>query len=275
MAITTTRNTAESYGAIPFVNERYELKYIVHRSQLAGIRRYVRQFCDPDLHGVGDPPNYLVTTLQLDTPFHDLCLAKERDALNRFKLRIRAYGEVPNGPIKLEIKQKNNNVFMKRKAEIGINDYDPERILDPTAQVPRLRPRDVFPYLEFVRLVREISARPAMYIRYIRESYNANNGDGARITLDSRMRYAPTRRWELFPRDLRWRCMDTPTAFREIDGDSILELKSGMAVPTWMLEMIERFGLTQVGFCKYAVAYRLESIYRGYAYSDASDNCSI
>jgi len=71
--------------------ERYELKYIVHPSQLADIRDFIRPFTVSDPNASIDPPEYEVITLQLDSPWLALYKAKEHDALNRFKLRIRTY----------------------------------------------------------------------------------------------------------------------------------------------------------------------------------------
>jgi hypothetical protein len=42
-----------------------------------------------------------------------------------------------------------------------------------------------------------------------------------------------------------------------------------------MTELVERFNLTTTGFCKYATAWRMESIYRGYEYDVTSQNVSI
>ena len=253
---------------------RYEFKYVVEPSKIDRIRAYVRQFCEPDPHGNGSPPNYEVTTLQLDTPFHDLGLAKERDALNRFKLRIRAYTPWMDNVLKLEVKQKINDRYFKFKARLDSKDFDPECLLKKDAAHPNLRPADTRAYLTFVRLVRELSARPAMYIRYRRESYNATMNGYARVTLDSRLRYARASKWSPDPGPIRWTCMDTATALKNSNGGFILELKSTGSMPVWMIELIERFELDRVGFCKYSTALRLESIFRGIQYSEASDACA-
>lgn len=253
---------------------RYEFKYIIDRRSIEGVRNFVRQFCEPDPHCKGSSPRYEVTTLQLDTPFHDLGLAKERDALNRFKLRVRAYSPWNENEIKLEVKEKLNDRYFKLKSRLRPGEFDAGFLLDAQVTPPNLLPQDVRAYLTFVRLVREISARPAMLIRYERESYNSVIDDYARVTLDGRLRYATTDRWELDPGAVKWRCMDTSTALRDTRGSAILELKTLQAMPVWMTELIERFALDRVGFCKYSTALRLESLFRGFTYSDASDNCT-
>jgi len=42
--------------------------------------------------------------------------------------------------------------------------------------------------------------------------------------------------------------------------------------PTWMLELVRRFNLSNTGFCKYATAWRLETLFRGFMYGDGSEN---
>ena len=72
--------------------ERYEAKYIIHPSQVPQIREFVRPFVVDDPHAEGVPPSYIVTTLQLDSFDRGLYMAKQNEAINRFKLRIRTYG---------------------------------------------------------------------------------------------------------------------------------------------------------------------------------------
>ena len=69
------------------VIERHEAKYIIPTQLVPQIREYIRPFCDADPNGVGTPPEYVITTLQLDSPSYALHHAKENEALNRFKLR--------------------------------------------------------------------------------------------------------------------------------------------------------------------------------------------
>ena len=52
--------------------ERFEQKYIIHPKLVPEIRKYIEPFCIPDPNGKGALPEYLVTTLQLDTPTMDL-----------------------------------------------------------------------------------------------------------------------------------------------------------------------------------------------------------
>jgi len=253
--------------------ERYELKYIVHPSQLADIRDFIRPFTVSDPNASIDPPEYEVITLQLDSPWLALYKAKEHDALNRFKLRIRTYVTDETSPVFLEIKRKIKGIIVKSRARIP---------LDAWSRAVETRPRDPLGirltaegtnYLQFLRLVQELGARPVMRIRYLRESYLGRNDQYARLTIDRRLQYQPTRSWDMEDFDGRWWSMDTAFAQRRPWSGVILELKTFLDAPLWMVDLTERFDLERVGFCKYFTAMRLESLYGGAMYSDASENC--
>ena len=265
-------------GAKDLVIERFEQKFMLHPRLVAPVREFIRPFCIPDPNGRGDIPEYIVTTLQLDTPAMDLALAKERKAFSRFKLRIRTYGTdaPPKAPIFLEIKRKVGNVIIKSRAKLNRATYHEKTVTHPDTAALLKSPKDNAVQLEFCRVSNEIGARPKMLIRYIRESYFGANDDYARITFDRRISYRPTREWLLPGPEVAewkyWRPMDVQESFRRDYAAYIFELKSMRDTPTWMLETIERFNLLNTGFCKYATAWRLETLQRGFTYTLEGSN---
>jgi VTC domain len=267
-------------GAKDLIIERFEQKFILHRRLVAPVREFIRPFCIPDPNGKGDIPEYIVTTLQLDTPLMDLALAKERKAFSRFKLRIRTYGldAPPKGPIFLEIKRKVGNVIIKSRAKMNRTTYHDQTVTHPETATLLKNPKDNAVQLEFCRVANEIGARPKILIRYIRESYFGANDDYARVTFDRRVSYRVTRDWILPGEEVAdwkyWRCMDMQEAFRRPYAGYIFELKSMRDTPTWMLETVERFNLLNTGFCKYATAWRLESLHRGFEYTIEGTNAT-
>ena len=268
----TPSSTPETHLLAGF--QRYEFKFIVSPAQVDSIRPFLLAFCEADPHATGQRPEYTVRTLHLDTPYHDLFLAKERRSNNRFKLRMRAYGEECSGRLTLEIKQKVGEVYYKQKAPLLSDRFEASQLFDAHAPIALEDPQEIYSYLNFVRLVRELAARPAALIRYHRECYNSVADPYARVTLDRDLCYLPTRQWNLYPEPRIWRRMDIATAFRDQDSGYILELKFAGPMPSWMSELIERFDLRRQGFCKYAAAMRLESLFCGFRYSDESENCT-
>ena len=186
---------------------------MVAPEQVPEIRRFIRPFVYEDEHSIGDIPEYLVTTLQLDAPNATLHYAKERKARTRFKLRIRTYGTGNECPYFLEIKRKINVMILKSRVVLQPKDYSKENILHPTSIIPFANEAENMNYLEFVRLVREIGARPFVYVNYVRESYKGVSERYARVTIDRRLRYRPARGSWTFPcQSARWYSMDTQTS---------------------------------------------------------------
>lgn len=255
--------------------ERHEAKYLIPPALMAPIRDFIRPFCVPDDNAVSDTglPEYEVTTLQLDSADMSLYRAKERESLNRFKIRVRTYGLDGRCPIFLEIKRKIKGVIVKSRATIA-----PDRWHDQTCRYPQaglLFPsrKEEENYLNFVRLVQTLDARPVVLIRYRRESYLGKNDQYSRLTFDHTLRYRPTRDWNLLPEGGHWWTMDSATAMNRPYSGVILELKTFADAPRWMVDLTERFDLTRIGFCKYFTAVRLESLFNGALYSEAAENC--
>ena len=226
------------------VIERFEQKYIIHPRLVPQIRKYLEPFCIPDPNGKGDIPEYIVTTLQLDTPQMDLALAKERKMFARFKLRIRTYGTDanPNLPVFVELKRKVGGVIIKSRSKMKRSEYKSGMLLHPE-EMPILKTaKDNVNLMDFSRIARQIGARPRMLIRYIRESYFGANDDYARITFDRRVSYRPTRSWELPDERLadwkHWSSMDTQTGLRRPFAGYIFELKAMRDSPRWMLDLV-------------------------------------
>lgn len=254
--------------------ERHEAKYIVPYTLMPEIRRYLHPYVVRDKHGVGEVPKYLVRTIQLDS--RSLCLhyAKEVEALNRFKLRIRTYGTDGMAPYFVEIKRKLRNVIVKSRSVLKAGQYSPELFLNPGAHILFSSEKEHMNYLDFLRLSQEIGAQPVTMIQYERESYMGRLEDYARVTLDTRVCYQMTPSYDFgHVNGSRWRRIDTPTGLRTDYAAFVLELKSKMGIPRWMLDFVRAFNLVRVGFCKYSAALRLESLSAGHQYSEGSENC--
>ncbi len=234
--------------------ERYECKYAVHPAQLPAMREFIRTFCIADPNAEGDLPFYTLTTLQLDNATLDLHRAKAREAVNRFKLRIRSYGSGAEGPFFPEIKRKIKGVIVKSRALLPRDCWGPEFLRTPVSDLPCRNRHEALNVAEFQRLTNLLGARPVMWIQYDRESYLGRVDRYARLTFDYRLRYAPARDWALPAPAWRFRRMDFGAATDTPYSGVILELKTYRDAPLWMVELTERFDLVRIGFCKYSAA---------------------
>jgi hypothetical protein len=254
--------------------ERHEAKYIVPKSLLGEIRRQIAPFVTPDKHGQGEHPCYLVRTIQLDDRALSLHYAKEVEQLNRFKLRIRTYGTDGEAPYFIEIKRKLRDLIVKSRSVVSAQDYGPDLLEQPKRHIVFKNSKEEVNYLEFLRLKQEIGARPILMIQYERESYLGQMEDYARVTMDRKICYQMVDSYDFaHVNERRWRHVDTCTGLRSEYPGFVLELKSKISIPYWMMDIIRRFDLVRVGFCKYSAALRLESLSSGFLYSEGSENC--
>jgi hypothetical protein len=248
--------------------ERHEAKYVIPPHYLPAMREFIRPFCVADPNGEGDPPEYVITTLQLDSPDLALHHAKDNEALNRFKLRVRTYGEDDDtSPVFIEIKRKIKGVIVKSRALIPRAKWCREIVMDPHRKLDiRFKSeKENVAFLEFVRLCREIGAEPKVLIRYTRESYLSRIDKYARVTFDRKLLYQPTDSWTSFGKAGRWHPIDSPLIQNKANRFSgvVLELKTLSDVPLWIVEMTEKFDLVRTGHCKYSNALWQESLFYG------------
>lgn len=256
--------------------QRYEAKYVVPYNLLPVIREQIEPFVYPDPNGIGEFPNYLVRTIQLDNRSLSLHYMKENEQLDRFKLRVRTYGTECKTPVFIEIKRKNGDMVNKSRTVIQAKDYSPEIFTHPdTAQLDFRNEKEHMNYLDFIRITKQIGAIPVTMIQYERESYMGKVEDYARVTFDTNICYQMVSDYRFDTvNSRRWRHIDTCTGLGTDYPAFILELKSKTGVPQWLMNIVRTFNLVRVGFCKYSTALRLESLSAGFQYSDTSENCT-
>lgn len=134
--------------------DRHEAKYIIPRSMVADIVRFIEPFCDPDHNGVGTPPEYVITTLQLDSDDYSLHYAKAKEAVSRFKLRVRTYGEPGSAPVFLEVKEKNRGIIIKSRTAIPFEKWGKDLIDTLTPDLKFKSDKEYNGFLKFIRLTR-------------------------------------------------------------------------------------------------------------------------
>lgn len=245
--------------------ERHEAKYIIDPKLIPEVREYIRPFCEADPHATGGRwPEYTVTTLQLDNPWLSCVLMKEWEALNRFKLRARTYAFDKSAPVFLEVKRKYKGVTTKTRARIPYEDWASGEWLDPNTKLTFRNEAETWGFLEFVRLHNELGAVPQVLIQYDRESYLGRFDRYARLTIDRRLRYSKARNYDLLPEGAAWWALDTMDGMNRPFSGAILELKTYGDAPFWMIDMVQRFDLVRIGFCKYFNAMRAEMLFSGH-----------
>ena len=251
---------------------RYESKYIIPRESIAELRDFIAPFCMPDPYAHGCPPEYTITTLQLDTHDYALHYAKEWEALSRFKLRVRTYGAIGSAPVFAEVKAKLDATIVKSRVTIPFGVWGKELLFGVKLPECFKSERQEIDFLQFKRLVWELGAQPMLLVRYIRESYVGSVDRYARVTFDRKLQYQMTDSWTDFGRSGKWRGMDSTEAqgFGLPYSGVVMEVKTLSHTPMWVMDMVERFQLRKSGNCKYSTAIWREGVFRGYPETNAA-----
>jgi hypothetical protein len=250
--------------------QRYETKYIIPKAMVSEIRELIRPFCEPDPNCTGNPPTYVITTLQLDSPELSLHHAKLWDFVDRFKLRVRTYGDpVGEAPVFMEVKAKDRNTILKLRCQMPFARWGEHLFRDEIIKDVEFKTaKETENFYQFLRLAKEIGARPVMLIRYRRESYFGKIDSYSRVTFDSQLEYQQTCDWNSWGSGGEWRALDNPMMQtrrhdKELNFSGVaLELKALLDVPKWMIDVVTQMDLWRVGHCKYSNAIWAESMFR-------------
>lgn len=228
------------------LQSRHECKYFVPEDRVPALRAMIRPFMRPDRFAARSAGyRYTLSSLYLDSPDLALLRSTEDGHKNRFKLRIRAYGDDPREKVFLEIKRRVDGVVLKTRAELGR-----DRVAQVLGGEAGPAGADSLPAAaaEFVHLARELVARPTMHVRYEREAYEALGGAPVRVTLDRQLARATARSWQPRLQGADYR----PTALPGV----ILEVKFTDRSPAWVHDLVDRLELQRRSIPKYVLCLR-------------------
>jgi hypothetical protein len=243
--------------------ERYEFKYWVPET----FARWLTVFIDPymklDLFGKQTTPQSRQVTLYLETPdltFFDRHVEGDSD---RFKLRIRRYGDPVDGPAFFEIKRKVKNVVVKRRAAVPVEWMRP--LLDGSySDLPRLASVKERATLEQFLYYKTIyGAEPKVLIACNREAYRSRESAlDVRLTMDRAIRYQTVHGCggEVDPK--AWVAVGCEREHGREAPQVMLELKFRGIAPAWMAELVQRLDLYRTAFSKYTSAIQFEEFER-------------
>jgi len=238
--------------------DRFELKYWLPESATEAALEYARPYLilDPEIAKRG-LLQQCSTSLYLDTP--DLASFRTHvdGAPDRFKLRVRAYGDPPAGMAFFEIKRKLDSRGVKTRAAVPLEHVQAylegryERL--PDSMKPSVR-RNLESFL-YAQLSSQ--AQPFLLVRAFRESYcSADPREEVRMTFDRRICYQPARGASFDHDPDAWIPINGLEQHGQHGDHTLIELKFAKLPPMWMKRVIQQLGLARVSFSKYCAAVR-------------------
>ena len=227
---------------------RMELKYCVPAAVSECALDVARTYLVPDVLSLG--PRQRVTSLYLDTPQLTFLRWHREHAGDRFKLRIRRYGEEPAPTLYAELKRKTGSVVRKRRAAFPANAL--HTVLEGSG-VPdsAASPQDAKNLREFAYRRWVSGATPRMLVTCVREPMR-DPYDETAVTVDRDLQYQPTRRADLLGDACAWQPIPLPCASGR--STALVELKYGVQPPAWMDALIVQLAPWRISFSKYVAA---------------------
>jgi hypothetical protein len=220
-------------------HQRYEAKYLLSPVAREMVREYLLGYTRPDAHTA----TYAVTSVYYDSPTWHTFRSSLHGEKNRFKLRVRTYGDPFAPGAYAEIKQRIDRIIVKKRVALTPSavELTQRPVMDwaPFLQNPDDE-RAAGTYESFVHLAHRISAVPVMGVRYIRDAFESAVEEPVRVTIDSALTYLPV---DGLIDGSAWRPAHTVP--------DVLEVKFTDAFPFWIRQMIERYELTRVSLAKY------------------------
>lgn len=216
--------------------QRYELKYLMNRSQQAAVLAAMEPYMEPD-----DYSHSSIRNLYLDTPDFLLIRRSMEKPAYKEKLRIRSYGCTEmDQPVFAELKKKYRSVVYKRRLSL------------PQRQVFRcLRGEGQWPDTQIGRELAYAAGfypnlAPSVFLSYERDAYHGREDHSFRVTFDREIRF---RREAL--------TLDTNTWGQPLlkPGQVLMELKVSGGLPLWMAHTLSTLKIYQTSFSKYGTAY--------------------
>ena len=223
--------------------KRREFKYVLDEKQTKYFEEALAKHMQVDNYGLTT-----ICSLYYDTPdYYLIRLSIEKPAFKE-KLRIRSYNlaKDEDSMVFLEIKRKADKIVYKRRAVIPLKvatdfmDGKDEVFADPQTYKEIKYFRDYYKNL-----------KPACLILYDRVAYFDPSSD-LRITVDHKPRY------RLDKLDLTSSTegkLILPTS-----GHSVVEVKTEMALPLWLLDIFNKGNIVRGSFSKYGEAYKQDII---------------
>ncbi len=227
------------------VFNRYEHKYLINKNIYNKVTEVIKTHMELDSHNINEKP-YTIANIYYDTPDDLLIRRSLEKPVYKEKLRLRSYG-VPNLSTKvfLEIKKKYNGLVNKRRTAINLKDaYN----FTYTGNKPELKDYTNKQVLnELYYFLKAYDLSPKLYLAYDRMAYFEKNNPDLRISFDTNIR---SRRY-----DLKLEAGDYGKPLIE-DEIYLMEVKTAMAKPLWLTNMLSEYDIKRTSFSKYGTEFR-------------------
>lgn len=217
--------------------KRYEIKYMLNKSQFEALKVEMTKYMTPDVHGKSTN-----CSLYFDTPDFLLARRSMEHPLYKEKLRVRSYG-IAHGDttVFVELKKKYESVTYKRRIALGKEDME-KYLIDHKKVMDTQISREIDYCMDYYK-----GLAPAIFLAYDRQACYGKNDHDFRMTFDE---------------NIRWRdddlSLDKGFYGSQILGEDmvLLEIKVANAMPMWLVRFLNSNHIYKTSYSKYVTAYK-------------------
>lgn len=218
--------------------QRNEFKYLVPKGQIESFISFFKSTMTPDNYSKNG--YYTVSSIYFDSFDFNAYYEKNAGIENRKKFRIRSYIKdlSPSNKVFVEIKQKVNDVILKRRFPVKYNE-----ISDSVNFLFNSKKHKDYSSEWNYHIVRK-GLKPKILVEYDRMAFNAVSNQNLRITIDKNLRYSAMVNKEF---DFTKNTIDVEV----MKEYSLLEVKFRSVIPKWLRLFIMKSSLNNEAFSKY------------------------
>ena len=242
------------------VFERQEKKYVLTEAQIEAFLQKVHTRFSADEHGVTK-----ISSVYFDTPEKTMLSRSLEKPIYKEKLRIRAYGEVSeNSQVFVELKKKFKGTVYKRRFQCLANDgYQflgkrESEIIGKHSKAADVDSRiaENLSGLELINFKEVMACRQRYSQSGLFPAYKVvtdrvalfDDEDNIRMTIDVDPRFD----------DVNLDVADTGNEYALLpNGSCVLEIKSGLAYPKWLTDVLSEQNIYPQPFSKVGQAFKL------------------
>lgn len=214
------------------VFERYELKYCISNTQYLDLLNIMRKHMKQDSF-----KKHTISNIYFDTPDYLLIRRSLEKPAYKEKLRVRGYGEFNSCEnVFIELKKKYNGIVYKRRLKLAKKDALDFLINNNSLENSSQTINELKYFLDFYK-----NLSPAIFLTYEREAFFGVLDKDFRMTFDHNIRFKKN--------------ISDNDQFILDNDNIILEVKTGLGLPTWLLDFFSKEQILKTSFSKYGTAY--------------------
>lgn len=220
------------------VFKRYELKYVLTVAQYHELLELMKNYMIQDEYG-----KYRIHNIYMDTDDYLLIRHSIEKPCYKEKMRIRAYGDVTkDSQLFIEIKKKYDGIVYKRRVDLPLTEvYDyiyRHKPLKGETQITK----EIDYFMNYYE-----GLAPKILLSYDREAFKGMEDSEFRMTFDQNIMVQEEEVCFLH---------EHPDKKVLSEDMVVLEVKTGLGMPSWLLHFFSENKIYRRSFSKYGTAYK-------------------